>query len=187
MSSSSTHVRRLFRKGLLGGFVLWLALVAGVAIAAAHSDVAESNPADGASLDKAPEQVSLTFTEELDTNGSSLAVFDQNGQQVGTGGLDLNDLDHTRMVVSLPASLANGAYTVRWTAVSADDGDATNGEIHFSVGGAAPLGAQPARETSGAPTALLLALALLAIGAAAIGVIYIGRKREAREKEMVVG
>jgi methionine-rich copper-binding protein CopC len=180
MSFISTHVSRLLRKGLLGGLVLWLALVAGVYIAAAHSEVVESNPADGASLDQPPEQVSLTFTEELDTSGSNLAVFDQNGQQVSYGGLDLNDLDHTRMVVSLPASLANGAYTVRWTAVSADDGDATNGEIRFSVGGAVPL-------ASGVPAALLLVLGLLAIGAVAAGAIYIGRKRAVREKEMVVG
>ena len=188
MSFSCVRFKVLLRSGLLGGLLLWLVLAAGVNMAAAHSELAESNPADGAVLDEPPEQVWLSYTEELDTAGSSLTVVDQNGQQVddGNGGVDLNDLDHQRMVVSLPASLANGNYIVRWTAVSADDGDATKGAIGFTVRGAATVGEQPLGDTSSSPSPLLFLTGLIAvIMVVAAGAVYVGRKRGVRQKEKV--
>jgi methionine-rich copper-binding protein CopC len=177
------HFRTLLRSGLVSGLALWLALLAGVNIAAAHAELAESNPANGALLDEPPEQVWLRFTQELETGGSSLAVFDQNGQQVdvGGGGVDLDDLDHQRMVASLPASLADGTYTVRWTAVSAEDGDTTNGAISFTVGGPVTVGEAPPADTSSSPSFLLLLAAFIVMVLVVAGAVTIGRKRRVRE------
>lgn len=189
MSFLCTRFKMPRRSGLLSGLVLWLVLATGVNVASAHSELAESNPADGATLDEPPDQVSLTFTEELDTDGSSVAIFDRNEQQVddGNGGVDLNDLDHQRLVVGLPASLANGAYTVRWTAVSTEDGDVTTGAIGFTIGAVAPVGGQPIGDTSSSPSSLLLLAGLIAVILVVGGAIYVGRKRAIPEKEKVAG
>lgn len=102
--------------------------------AAAHSELVDSDPADGIVLEESPTQITAWFSEELESNSSSLEVFDSQNQQVdnGDGGVDLNDLDHLTMVVSLPP-LPAGEYTVRWTSVSVEDGDAEEGEFSFNV------------------------------------------------------
>lgn len=183
MSFLRAHFRTLLRSGLVSGLALWLTLAAGVNIAAAHAELAESNPPNGALLDEPPEQVWLRFTEELETGGSSLAVFDQDGQQVdgGGGGVDLDDLDHQTMIASLPASLADGTYTVRWTAVSADDGDTTDGAISFTVGGSAAAGEASTADTSSSSSSLLILAAIIVVALAVVGAVTIGRKRRVRE------
>jgi copper transport protein len=179
MSFLRAHFSMWLRSGLVSGLALWLTLAAAVNIAAAHAQLAESNPPDGALLDEPPEQVWLRFTQELETDGSSLTVFAQHGPQVYVedGGVDLHDLDHQRMVVSLPASLANGTYTVRWTAVSAEDGDAVSGAIRFTVGGLAAADETSPGDTSRSPLSRLLLAAFVVIALVVAGTVYIGRKR----------
>lgn len=188
MSLPCIRLRTVLRSGLLSSLVLWLILAAGVNIATAHSELADSNPANGAVLDETPDQVWLSFTQELETDGSSLAVFDRNEQQVddGRGRVDLNDLDHRRMVVDLPASLANGTYIVRWTAVSAADGDTSKGAILFTIGGAVPAAEQPIAVGNNSSLPLLVVAGLIAIGAIVAGAVYVGRKRAIRQQEKVV-
>lgn len=111
----------------------WLWLAAG---AAAHAILVKSEPADGAILNRPPERVIAWFSQELDTGSSSLRLLDAAGRQVdnGDGGVDLNDPDHTSMIVTLPATLPGGRYTAHWTVVSMDDGDATEGEFQIAIG-----------------------------------------------------
>lgn len=186
MSYRHAFFKRFIRAGVLGGLAIWLVLAAGVNIVAAHSELVESNPANGDILDEPPEQVRLKFTEELGA-GSSVGVFDPKGQQLddGNGGLDLNDLDHKTMVVILPESLANGKYIVRWKAVSAEDDDATNGTFAFNIGAATVADEQPIGETNSALSPLLLLAALIAVALVFAAAIYVGRKRAVSEKEQV--
>lgn len=102
----------------------------------AHSEIVQSEPESGQVLEESPDMVSTGFSEELDSQMSSLQVVDSAGLQVdaGDGGLDLDDLEHKTMLVSLPSSLPDGTYTVQWTAVSAEDGDAEEGQFTFIVG-----------------------------------------------------
>lgn len=106
-----------------------------VAVAAAHAVLVESEPESSAVLEQAPEEVVARFNQELETKPSNIQVFDTAGNQVdnGDGSVDLNDPDHASMLVSLPESLPNGRYSVHWTAVSAHDGDTTEGEFLFKV------------------------------------------------------
>jgi hypothetical protein len=66
-----------------------------------------------------------------------LTVADSRGKRVDDrkGGLDLNDLDRKSLVVRLMA-IGPGRYTVRWTAVSADDANVAKGSFRFSVAAA---------------------------------------------------
>jgi methionine-rich copper-binding protein CopC len=115
-----------------------------LAVTAAHALLVNSEPESGAMLAQSPRKVIAWYSEELETDLSSLRVFDGEGGQVdnGDGSVDLNDPDHASMIVTMPAALTAGAYTVRWTAVSADDGDETDGEFAFKVAGSEAVSGQ---------------------------------------------
>lgn len=145
---------KLTRVLLTLAFALWLLAVP----AAGHSQLAKSQPEAGTHLDQAPAQTIAWFTEELDTHTSTLQVFDAAQRQVdaGDGHVDLNDPDHATMAASLADTLPAGVYTVHWAAVSAEDGDATEGEFTFTVGDAqAAASTAPAAAGSNAGRPLL--------------------------------
>ncbi|MDQ7820789.1 MAG: copper resistance protein CopC [Armatimonadota bacterium] len=104
------------------------------ASAAAHARLVRSEPAAGAVLRSAPREVRAWFSEELDPGRSRLSVWDARGRQVddGRGGVDLDDLDRRSMVARL-RPVGPGTYTVRWRAVSADDGFVAEGQFRFTV------------------------------------------------------
>lgn len=97
---------------------------------AAHSEPVSLAPASGEQLDEPPSSVTAVFSEELDP-ASSLTIVDADGDVVANGALDLTDLDHVTMVADL--DIGPGVFTVEWTALSADDGDATSGSWSFAV------------------------------------------------------
>lgn len=136
MEQLALPVKRYARVGLMALAMALLASALVVVLAAAHALLVRSDPDDGAVLARSPERVTAWYSQELATGMSTIQVFDAEGRQVdiGDGGVDLNDPDHASMVVSLPVPLPDGTYTVRWTAVSAEDGDPTQGEFTFSVG-----------------------------------------------------
>jgi methionine-rich copper-binding protein CopC len=145
-------------QGLLGmGVALLVSLwLAGGAVA--HALLLKSEPEAGAALAQSPQQVIIWFSQELDTGFSALQVMDEQGYQVdsGDGGVDLNDPDHASLVVSLPADLPAGRYTAHWTAVSAEDGDTTEGEFFFTVGETGPVQAIAPNESAAARWAVWL-------------------------------
>lgn len=115
-------------------------LSAGIA-ADAHALARSSTPADGANLDHAPTQVSITFTERPDPRLSAIHVLDVGGRRLETGGVRVVPGDPSTLTVPLP-SLPNGVYTVTWSTVSAVDGHRAGGFFAFGVG-ASPTGSKP--------------------------------------------
>jgi methionine-rich copper-binding protein CopC len=104
-------------------------------IANAHGvEPLSASPAEGAVLTESPEQVRLTFAEEISETGNSLGVFNEKNVQVdlGDGGVDLNDPQHEALVASLPA-LSEGIYLVKWK-VTLTDGDSSEGQYTFGIG-----------------------------------------------------
>ncbi len=124
------------RKGQMALLLALLASLFVVAGATAHALLLKSEPETGAVLAQPPQRVIAWFSQELDTGFSTLLLLDAQGRQVdnGDGGVDLNDPDHASLIVTLPPSLPPGVYTAHWTAVSAEDGDTTEGEFTFNVG-----------------------------------------------------
>lgn len=96
-------------------------------------------PADGSTLDHAPSQVSITFTERPDSHLSIIHVYNSGGQQLERGHARALPNDPSTLVVDLP-KLPSGVYTVSWTTVSAIDGHVASGSFAFGVG-ASPSGA----------------------------------------------
>ncbi len=106
-------------------------LLAGAGPASAHAALTGSDPREGAVVDKAPAQVSLTFSESVSMDDDSLRVLDPEGERVdegkpsGTGG--------TTYTVKLHAGLPDGTYTVTYQVVSADSHPVA-GAYTFSIG-----------------------------------------------------
>ncbi|MEU0964313.1 copper resistance protein CopC [Streptomyces sp. NPDC005917] len=107
------------------------ALLAGAGPASAHAALTGSDPAQGVVVPKAPDQVSLTFSENVSTNSDSIRVLDPKGKRVDLA--KPNSLSGTTYGVQLKGGLDKGTYTVAWQVVSADSHPVA-GAYTFSVG-----------------------------------------------------
>ena len=133
------------RRILLALLVAAVGVVCFGVVAEAHALLRLSSPADGATLDRAPSQVSITFTERPDPRLSIIHVYNAGGQQLERSGLTVS-ADRYTLTVALP-SLPNGVYTVSWRTVSAVDGHNAAGSFAFGVG-TSPAGASPPTGTT---------------------------------------
>ncbi|MER6535588.1 copper resistance protein CopC [Streptomyces sp900105755] len=107
------------------------ALLAGAGPASAHAALTGSDPSQGVVVTKAPDQVSLTFSENVSLNNNSIRVLDPQGKRVDLAKPD--NLSGTTYGVQLKSGLGKGTYTVAWQVVSADSHPVA-GAFTFSVG-----------------------------------------------------
>ncbi|MBC2933828.1 copper resistance protein CopC [Nocardioides sp. zg-1228] len=138
----------------MGAVLVALALVVlGAAPASAHAELVDSDPAEGAVVETAPEVVTLTFNEPVRLTAQEIAVYDAAGEPVeATAGAS-----GTEVTVELPgaADLADGSYVVSWNVLSGD-GHPVAGALTFSVGApSASVSAPPEAETSSAAVTVL--------------------------------
>ncbi len=136
------------------------------AAASAHATLIETSPAFGERLARAPAQVRLTFDQGVKALPDAIRVYTAGGRRVS--GATLTSTGKRSLDAPLGA-LPRGAYTVRWTAVSAD-GHVVSGVFTFGFRHRAPA-ATEAFGSSGPTTEehlvrwlYFLALALLAGG-----------------------
>ena len=149
-------------------------------IALAHAELVSSDPPAGGTLTTTPYTLTATFDDELTPDGSSIVVENASGTEVATG--TVSQTDEFAMTAELP-TLPDGAYTVRWTAVTADDLAVERGTYTFNVG-AASSSATPtptAPPVDGLPgdskePIIAIGLAALIIGAIVLFVIIRGRR-----------
>jgi methionine-rich copper-binding protein CopC len=116
---------------VLAAFVALVAVAALPVIALGHAQLVSADPPVNGTLTRTPYTLKATFDDELTPTGSSIVVESSTGTQVATGTVSQDDA-HS-MIAQLPA-LANGPYTVKWTAVSADDAAVERGVYSFTVG-----------------------------------------------------
>ncbi|MGI4814326.1 MAG: copper resistance CopC family protein [Janthinobacterium lividum] len=105
--------------------------LAPVQYALAHAHPKHQSPDAGASLARAPAEVSIEFDNALEPAFSTLQVTDAQGRDVTTGKSTVDSVDKKLMKVSLK-SLPAGNYAVAWVAV-ASDGHRTQGHYSFDV------------------------------------------------------
>ena len=130
-----TTIRTLFYCALLG-LLFWLASQVPTRLALAHADLDRSDPAADAVLTTAPTQVQIWFTQELFRRQGQnfIEVYAADGSRQDQGEAVINDDDRTLLTVALLTDLPPGVYTVRWNAVSSEDGHESSGEFIFTVG-----------------------------------------------------
>jgi methionine-rich copper-binding protein CopC len=137
--------RRSVGRALLA-LIAILAAFAAPASVAAHAELDTIRPADKSS-GPAPTEIIGTFVENLDPSKSSFTLVDAGGAVVQKGGEVVSD-DPRKLTLTLTETLAPGAYTIRWTTVSTEDGETARGTTTFTV--TAPP--SPSPEPSDAPT-----------------------------------
>ncbi|MFI8995672.1 copper resistance CopC/CopD family protein [Streptomyces sp. NPDC053542] len=124
-------------------------LLGGAAPASAHAALTGSSPAQGAVLQKAPAQVTLSFSEGVAMGDDSIRVLDPKGKRVDRGKLlDLCSGSTVKYGTGLPPGLPDGTYTVAWQAVSADS-HPVSGAFTFSVGAPSKSAAVVPQEEAG--------------------------------------
>lgn len=130
-------MKRLIALFVSALFFAALGSVVRVPVALAHAEIASCAPAIDGTVETAPDKLVCKASQGMRAVGSSLAVFDAAGIKVdkGDSAVDLTDPDRLTISVSLDTTkMQDGVYTVKWTTVSADDGDEAHGEFKFTVG-----------------------------------------------------
>ncbi|MGI5196687.1 copper resistance CopC/CopD family protein [Streptomyces sp. CA-288835] len=107
------------------------ALFAQAAPVSAHAALTGSDPQQGAVVEQAPSQVSLTFSEKVAMSDGSVRVLDPKGKQVDEG--KTTELGSNTYAVNLHEGLPDGTFTVVYQVVSADS-HPVSGAFTFSVG-----------------------------------------------------
>ena len=135
-----------------GALALVLALVATLTFAAparAHADLLLSSPEDGAVLTAVPEEVVLTFSEDLLPETVVVSVADETGFVVRVLSLEVDGAD---VLITWPPGLSGRAYDVNYRVVS-QDGHPVEGTVAFTVEGAsAPTAATGSPSPAPAPS-----------------------------------
>ncbi|WP_165974665.1 copper resistance CopC family protein [Nonomuraea deserti] len=132
---STIRASRL-RKAALAAFACLLALALPAAPAHAHDKLKSSSPAKDAEV-SAVEEIELEYTATV--KFPFVVLRDGAGQQVGLGE---PRLDGPKVSAAVPRPLAPGPYVIAWRVVSSD-GHPIEGEIPFTVKGAASTSSAP--------------------------------------------
>jgi methionine-rich copper-binding protein CopC len=107
-------------------------LLSGTMAAFAHAHLVRATPAAGGTVQAAPTEVMLRFSEKLEPKFSSVVVRDSAGKQVSKGEATVDKTDRMVIRASLQP-LEPGVYKVEWRAMSADT-HKINGDFTFKVG-----------------------------------------------------
>jgi copper resistance protein C len=97
--------------------------------ASAHAFLDHASPLVGSTVQTAPREVSLSYTQDLEPAFSSVQVTDANGARVDQGKPQIGG---NTMRIGLK-SIGPGTYRVRWRVLSVDT-HTTEGNFSFHVG-----------------------------------------------------
>ncbi|KOV85493.1 hypothetical protein ADL03_12730 [Nocardia sp. NRRL S-836] len=165
--------------------------------ASAHAELKSSTPASGATLDTAPKQVELVFSDAVSLpEGEAVVITGPDGARWPV--TQAHAVNSTITAAVDPAAAKPGAHTLAWTA-QADDGDIIKGTVTFTLSAAAatssaqapasstatstaastqaPNAAPPAsatRDSGGLPAWVWVVLGLVVL----VGVILLVRRRK---------
>ena len=113
-------------------------LLGGAAPASAHAYLERTNPADGSVIAEAPDRLTLSFSEHVVLEATTIEVVDGEGHVIALGDLaletvDADDTEVPSMVSARLPDLPRDAYRVRWSTLSSDDLHRTSGFFVFGV------------------------------------------------------
>jgi len=117
---------------LIASIFLAASFLVGISPAYAQVELVESSPAPEAVLLAPPDRITLTFSQPLSDQGSSIVVTDEAGDPVDKGDAHVQPDDRHTLLVSLPA-LIEGTYTVTYTAAGLGYSIVTMGSYQFTV------------------------------------------------------
>lgn len=147
-SRALMNLPRTSAPSLLAGLVALVALVVPASPAAAHAGLVGSDPADAATLAEAPEQVTLTFTEEV-RQPAYVFVTGPDGRTHETGEVEVVGAVTTQ-AVEVPEQSA-GDWSIAYRVVSSD-GHPISGQLTFTVESDGAPTSTPSAEPTATPT-----------------------------------
>lgn len=119
------------RAGAVAVALVALLTVAAPSAASAHAMLVFSVPSASSVLPKAPEQVELAFSEDVEATLSGIRLFDSAQKEIRIGKTH-SGVKKNVVLADIP-SLENGTYVVVWRVTSAD-GHPVNGAFPFEIG-----------------------------------------------------
>ncbi len=130
----------------LPALVLILFAVLPMPVASAHAFLVGSTPADGATLDTAPSEMSFQFSESVALAAMQIDLVDSHGQHFAPTDIRLADTGSAEsdpaaadteqpveVIAALPP-LPPDAYRLSWQTLSSDDLHVTSGVLVFGIG-----------------------------------------------------
>ncbi|MEU8820759.1 copper resistance CopC family protein [Actinoplanes sp. NPDC048796] len=156
----------------LGKVLLGLAALVAVLLpgtpAWAHTQLVATSPAREAVLTKAPEAITLEFSQRLNPSFTTIALSDAARRQIAAS---TPAVDTAKGTIVPREPLGNGTYTVAYRVVSVD-GHTVQGSYVFTVDdpalppAAATTATPPAGSGGGVPAGVLIGLAALGVALA---------------------
>ena len=137
---------RLLRRAAVAAVAAGVVLLGAPAPAAAHSALLGSSPAEGSVVTTVTTEVTLTFSEPVRAQFTTVAVTGPGGRAYVNGELSVRD----NVVYQPVYPLRSGDYEVAWRVVSLD-GHPVSGMFSFTV--QLPAGQEPAEPPAPPPAA----------------------------------
>ncbi len=124
--------KQLALLGILVALILWLASAPTPAYA--HATPVRTDPVDGVTLSKAPQQIRIWFDEPFVSDFSRLELVDNEGKHFAALNIhsETDSSGQSVLVATLP-ELAPNAYRANWQTRSADDLHIIQGTIIFGI------------------------------------------------------
>ncbi len=104
-----------------------------IAPASAHSELIASDPGPGTTEKDAPETVTLSFTEGVQSARDAIRVLDDRGQGVSGVGKTYHPAAKSELLAASLPQMERGTYIVTWRA-SSTDSHPIRGSFTFSIG-----------------------------------------------------
>jgi copper resistance protein C len=125
----------------MGLLYFMIGTVSALSTIPAHAKVYKAIPAIGSTISQAPTVVTVFTLENInpDPNKSNLFVYSPAGDLISQGNATVSLTNPREMSITVKPDKANlnGVYVVRWTTVSAQDGDPDQGAFVFTVNASA--------------------------------------------------
>lgn len=126
-------LRRSLLLALAAAAMLAVTVVSSADAARRHLKLVKSAPAADSVLTASPAAIELWFSEKVELGVSRVRLEGADAKPIALGALKLAaGSDNPPLVAPVTTPLANGAYTVHWTATS-KDGHVVKGTFAFRV------------------------------------------------------
>jgi copper transport protein len=150
------------RRGLAVAVLAFVVVGAWSAPAFAHAVLQGTDPGSGATVQRAPRDITLTFNEPVEASLGAIRVFNSRASRIDVGAPSHPNGNGKAVSVSAP-ELKDGTYVVTWRVLSSD-AHPVRGAFTFTVGSSATT----AKEAQGLAQRLLTDEG----GNAAVGVLF---------------